>query len=54
MRAAKLLKPKRIIPMHYNTFLQVEQDPGKFRELVNGNCRNCEVVVMEPGENILL
>jgi len=54
MRAVKLLNPKKVIPMHYNTFPQVEQDPGKFRELVHATCRNCTVIVMEPGVNVLI
>ena len=54
MRAVKLLNPKKVIPMHYNTFPQVEQEPEKFRHLVHANCRNCTVIVMEPGVKVIL
>ena len=54
MRAVKLLKPRTVIPMHYNTFPQVEQDPDKFSQLVHDNCGYCRAIVMEPGESIIL
>ena len=46
--AAKWLKPKTVVPIHYNTFPVIQQDPYKFIELLeDGNGR-----VMEVGEEI--
>ncbi|MCM2531425.1 metal-dependent hydrolase [Neobacillus pocheonensis] len=46
--AAKLLKAKTVVPMHYNTFPPIMQDPIKFIEMLedkNGK-------VLHPGESI--
>lgn len=48
--AAKLLKPKTVVPIHYNTFPPIKQDPDKFIEMLedqNGK-------VLKPGETIEL
>jgi L-ascorbate metabolism protein UlaG (beta-lactamase superfamily) len=48
--AAKLLKAKTVVPIHYNTFPPIQQDPYKFIEMLedkNGK-------VLEPGEAIEL
>lgn len=48
--AAELLGAKTVVPIHYNTFPVIEQDPHKFVELLsNGQGR-----VLEPGESIEL
>lgn len=48
--AAKWLKPKIVVPIHYNTFSVIQQDPYQFIErLEDGNGR-----VMEVGEVIEL
>lgn len=48
--AAKWLKPKIVVPIHYNTFSVIQQDPYQFIErLEEGNGR-----VMEVGEVIEL
>lgn len=46
-KAVEFLKPKTVIPMHYNTFDVIEQDPKKFKEMVEKQGFNCEIV--EPG-----
>ncbi|HNS24973.1 MAG TPA: metal-dependent hydrolase [Methanobacteriaceae archaeon] len=38
-----------VIPMHYNTFPVIEQDPEKFKEYVESTT-GAKVVVLEPGE----
>ncbi len=43
-RAAELIRPKVAIPMHYNTWPPIEQDPADFKP------RDVEVRVMQPGE----
>lgn len=46
-KAAELLKPRVVIPMHYNTFPLIRADPERLRELLRGKV---EVVVLRPGE----
>lgn len=46
-KAVELLKPKYVIPMHYNTFPPIAQNPEEFRELVGDKA---EVVILDPGE----
>jgi L-ascorbate metabolism protein UlaG (beta-lactamase superfamily) len=46
-KAVEFLKPKTVIPMHYNTFDVIQQDPGKFKAMVEKGNVKCEVV--EPG-----
>ena len=48
--AAKWLKPKTVVPIHYNTFPVIHQDPYKFIELLEA--KNGKV--MEVGEVIEL
>lgn len=48
--AASLLKAKKVVPIHYNTFPVIEQDPKRFIELLEGQVG----VVMEPGDTIEL
>ncbi len=43
-RAVKLIKPKYVIPMHYNYLDGLEKDPEEFKKLVEG----AEVIVLEP------
>ncbi len=45
-KAVELLKPKNVIPMHYNTFDLIKADPMEFKERV-GNQSN--VTILEPG-----
>ena len=45
-RAAQFLKPKEIVPIHYNTFPAIEQDPQEFAEMVS----TTSVRVMNPGD----
>ncbi|MTD29576.1 metal-dependent hydrolase [Planomicrobium sp. YIM 101495] len=46
--ALELLQPKLGVPMHYNTFPPIKQDPEVFKKLVTA----CEVRVLQPGETI--
>lgn len=48
--AAKLLHTKTVVPIHYNTFPVIKQDPGRFINLLeDGNGK-----VLQPGETIEL
>jgi L-ascorbate metabolism protein UlaG (beta-lactamase superfamily) len=48
--AAKLLAAKAIVPIHYNTFPPIKQDPNQFIELLED--KNGKVLL--PGESIQL
>mgnify|MGYP000869579894 CR=1 FL=1 len=50
--AATLLKPKRVIPMHYDTFPLVEQDPAKFKEMLERDFPACKAEIIAPGESL--
>jgi len=45
-RAVEFIEPRVVIPMHYNTWDLIAQDPAAFRTRVGGRA---EVVVLEPG-----
>jgi L-ascorbate metabolism protein UlaG (beta-lactamase superfamily) len=51
VRAAKLIRPKVIIPMHYNTFDVISQDPKSFASRVKRALPKTKVVVLKPGES---
>lgn len=48
--AVTLLKPKVVVPIHYNTFPPIKQDPTHFKELVTG----ADVQVLQVGEKVVL
>ena len=48
--ATKLLKPRNVIPMHYDTFPVIEANPEKFKALVSETSPDTKVIIMKPGE----
>jgi L-ascorbate metabolism protein UlaG (beta-lactamase superfamily) len=48
--AAQWIDPQVIIPMHYNTFPIIEQNPLEFAERVERLGTDIEVVILEPGD----
>jgi L-ascorbate metabolism protein UlaG (beta-lactamase superfamily) len=48
VRAVEFIKPRVVIPMHYNTFDVIRQDPQEFKRLVG---ERAEVVILKPGES---
>lgn len=48
--AVELLKPKTVVPIHYDTFPVIKQDPSVFAELV----KDSKVQIVKPGENVEL
>jgi L-ascorbate metabolism protein UlaG (beta-lactamase superfamily) len=48
--ALTLLKPKAVVPMHYQTFPILEQGPENFAELAKEKAPDVEVVALKPGE----
>ena len=47
LKAIKLLRPRLVSPMHYNTFPPIEQDVGAWAERVSAETA-AEAVVLEP------
>ncbi len=48
-KAVEFIKPKLVVPMHYDTFDVIKSDPYKFAEIVNmSNISTCKV--LSPGE----
>jgi L-ascorbate metabolism protein UlaG (beta-lactamase superfamily) len=47
-RAVEFIKPRVVIPMHYNTFDLIKQDPQDFARRVG---KRAEVVILKPGES---
>ena len=45
-RAVEMIEPEVVIPMHYNTFPVIEQNPEGFRTLVGDRAR---VEILQPG-----
>ncbi|MBN2794029.1 MAG: metal-dependent hydrolase [Clostridia bacterium] len=48
VKAVEFVQPKKVIPMHYNTFGLIQADPEVFKREV----KNSEVILLHPGESI--
>jgi L-ascorbate metabolism protein UlaG (beta-lactamase superfamily) len=53
LRAVKLISPNVVIPVHYNTWDLIAQDPGRWAERVEAET-GTTCVVMSPGESYAL
>jgi L-ascorbate metabolism protein UlaG (beta-lactamase superfamily) len=51
LKAVKLLRPKVVIPIHYNTFQLIEQDAGAWAAMVKSET-NTSVRLLKPGQSI--
>ena len=49
--AAEWIDPEVIIPMHYNTYPAIEQDPLEYSDMVRKSNRDVEVVILNPGDS---
>jgi L-ascorbate metabolism protein UlaG (beta-lactamase superfamily) len=49
LRAVKLLKPKVVIPIHYNSIKSLQQDAGQWKQQVEAET-GAKVVLLKPGE----
>lgn len=47
-KAVEFIEPRVVVPMHYDTFPLLEQDPEEFRRLIGGRA---ELRVLKPGES---
>ena len=50
--ATKWLNPKMVIPMHYNTFPLIKQDPSIFQQKVEALGIECKII--SPGESLVI
>lgn len=48
--AVKWIAPKIVVPMHYNTFPVIEQNPEEFKKLVEDQTET-ECLIIKPGES---
>lgn len=53
VRAVKLIRPKHVVPIHYNTWPLIEQDPDAWAARVTSET-DTQVHVLKPGESITL
>ena len=51
LRAVKLLKPRQVLPIHYDTFDLIRQDPAAWRVRVEKES-GARVAVLQPGESL--
>lgn len=51
--AVEMLRPKQVVPMHYNTFPVIQADPEEFRRRVEQRT-DTRVSVLKPGESLEL
>lgn len=49
LRAVKMIKPCRVVPIHFNTFPLIEQDAAAWAKAVE-NATDTKVSVLKPGE----
>jgi L-ascorbate metabolism protein UlaG (beta-lactamase superfamily) len=53
LSAVKLIQPKQVIPIHYNTFGLIKQDGQAFKQQVESQT-SARCIVLEPGESVEL
>jgi L-ascorbate metabolism protein UlaG (beta-lactamase superfamily) len=51
LEAVRLLRPRRVVPIHYNTFPPIQQDPQAFASRVAAETETV-CVVLAPGEGV--
>lgn len=54
VRATKTMKPKQVVPMHYNTFGLIKADPHDFRYRIEKSILVTKPIILEPGQTIKL
>lgn len=50
IRAVDFIQPKKVIPMHYDTFGLIKADPEIFKQGVE----SAEVIILKPNESIII
>jgi L-ascorbate metabolism protein UlaG (beta-lactamase superfamily) len=54
VKAVELVQPKVAIPMHYNTWPPIAQDPEEFKRAVEAAGLPTQVVIVNPGETLAI
>ncbi len=54
LRAVKLIEPKMVVPIHYDTWELIAADEQAWAERVRAAVPGTKVVVLKPGESITL
>ncbi len=50
LRAVKLIQPKVVIPIHFNTFPLLKQDVSAWKNRVETET-TCRVIILAPGDS---
>jgi L-ascorbate metabolism protein UlaG (beta-lactamase superfamily) len=53
LRAVKLIRPRQVVPIHYNTFDVIQQDPHAWARRVASET-DAQCIVLAPGETLVL
>jgi L-ascorbate metabolism protein UlaG (beta-lactamase superfamily) len=53
LRAVRLIEPKQVVPVHYDTFDMIKQDPHDWADRVEKEA-SAKVTVMKPGDSLEL
>ena len=51
LRAVQFLEPKQVLPIHYNTFDIIAQDPASWKSRVESET-SAKVALLKPGESV--
>jgi len=51
LRAVQLLEPKTVVPIHYNTFEVIQQDPHTWGERIRQETSS-QPIILNPGETV--
>ncbi len=54
VRATKMMKPRHVIPMHYDTFELIKADPNEFKQRIDKSILKTKPVILKPGESFNL
>jgi len=54
VRATKIMKPGYVIPMHYNTYEVIKQDPQEFRQKIEKSILKTKPIILAPGQTFNL
>ena len=52
LRAVRMIQPQLVVPMHYDTFPPIVQDPEAFAEAVRQ--AGFQAKVLRPGESLVI
>ena len=50
IRVSKKMRPEYLIPMHYNTFKDIKQNPNILKEKLDKTSYSIKTIVLEPGK----